>query len=407
MRRESRREDAIAVHGGVRDGKSQSRRRGKQQDGSVTPASAGPEDQSRVKATGPLQGTGHKNAFSETQIDGCAWDGYIDSRDLAIILELQKDGRQSDARISRQLGTSEVTIRKRISRLIGEGTIRVVAAPVPWMVGYCVDARIGLRVDLSRVKQILEQLVGMATVHFVALTAGRHNIMISVAFRSPHELSDFLANDLSTVPGIFRSDTFVTLETRKRQHDILQPVRKAAHRLRQKTARVSATGATPVRTTGKMIDRADCDIIVELQRDARQSDATLARKLALSEATVRRRIKRLIGDHVIEVVPAMLPAKVGYVTSAHIGLQVSPAMLDAVLGRLVEMPRVHTVVLTAGEFDILAWASFVSPSELSSFIRNDISSISGVLRTETMIDLDIKKMELGILPSQSATEASG
>lgn len=320
--------------------------------------------------------------------------GEIDSRDRAIILELQKDARQSDAQIARTLDMSENTVRKRISRLISEGVFRLSAATNPWKVGYAVEARISIRVDLSKIGRIMEQLAAMPRISFLAVTTGRYNILISVTFRSPEELFKFLTVDLSGVPGIFRADTSLILETRKRQFDILQEERKEDNNCGRTGHRVNAA----IPPSGVIsIDGRDHDIVVELQRDARQSDATIARTLGLNEGTVRRHINRLIGDGVITIAPIIQPAKVGYPIPAHIGLQVDLKMIDYVLDRLTAMPRIHFLASTAGEFDVLMWATFRSPWELYDFTKKDLSSVPGVIRSETLVNVEVKKMEWGIL----------
>lgn len=326
--------------------------------------------------------------------------GEIDSRDYSIILELQKDARQSDAQIARTLDLSENTIRKRISRLISEGIVRISAATDPAKVGYFVEARIAIRADLSKIGKILQQLAAMHSVSFLAVTTGRYNILISVTFRSPGDLFHFLTVDVSGVTGIFRADTSLVLETRKRRYDILQDWHPEIPSPRD----TQSLGMPRSSATSQVnIDNLDHDIIVELQRDARQTDATIARTLKFNEGTVRRRINRLIENNVIVIAPIIQPGKVGYSFPAHIGIQVDPKMLDYVLDRLTVMPRVHFVASTAGEFDILIWATFRSPWELYDFTKKDLSLVPGVKRSETLVNIEVTKMEWGILEPRPGT----
>lgn len=53
----------------------------------------------------------------------------------------------------------------------------------------------------------------------------------------------------------------------------------------------------------RVIDGVDCQIIRMLQHDGRMTNIEIARKLSLSEATVRARMKRLIEDEVIRLWP--------------------------------------------------------------------------------------------------------
>ncbi len=284
--------------------------------------------------------------------------------------------------------------------MISEGILRISAATNPTKVGYLVEARIAIRVDLSKIGKILQQLTAMPRISFLAVTTGKYNILISVTFRSAEELFNFLTVDLSGVSGIFRADASLILETRKRRYDILQPRQPETKETPNLPFRIINS---PPSASSTGIDNLDHDIIVELQRDARQPDATIARTLGFNEGTVRRRINRLVEKEVIVITPIIQPGKVGYSIAADIGIQVDLTMLDYVLDRLTTMPRVHFVASTAGEFDILIWATLSSPWDLYDFIKKDLSLVPGVKRSETWVNIEVKKMEWGILEPRSRT----
>ena len=53
----------------------------------------------------------------------------MDELDQRIIGHLQMDGRASNAALARELGVTEGTIRRRVSRLIQEDVISIAAVP--------------------------------------------------------------------------------------------------------------------------------------------------------------------------------------------------------------------------------------------------------------------------------------
>ncbi|MEW6034840.1 MAG: Lrp/AsnC family transcriptional regulator [Chloroflexota bacterium] len=332
----------------------------------------------------------------------------IDDRDYAIILELQEDARQSDARIARKTGISEASVRRRISRMIRDGVIRIAAVTSPWKTGYNVPAFIGICVELSRLEQVLKALTAMPRVHFIGTVAGRYDIVIWATFRSPQELAEFGKKDLAAVRGITRTEAMITLEITKREQKILSDNRSATGTGDRQTGPVEALGAEAADPSPEAFDERDYRLMVELQRDARQSDAQVSRKLGISEATVRRRIHRLIQRGIISIAPVITPYAVGYSTAAFIVLRCRLSSLDEVLERLSAMPRVHFVSLVTGRFDVLAWGTFRSPRELTKFIKRDLSALPGVVSSETFINLEICKRDLGLLPPRPAehTEAS-
>lgn len=329
----------------------------------------------------------------------------IDERDRKIILELQRDARQSDARIARKTGISEASVRRRIARLIEDRVVRIMAVTSPWKVGYVVPAFIGISAELSRLDQVLEALTAMPRLHYVGLVTGQFDIIVWATFRSARDLADFVKRDLSCIPGIIKTETMITLEISKREQGILVDGLEDE----DKRALESGTAIPPDRhgydLEPEAFDDIDYRLMVELQQDARQSDAQVSRKLGLSEATVRRRIIRLIDRGIIAISAVITPYAVGYTTVAFICLRGSPRCLEKIMEKLADMPRVHFLSFITGRFDVLAWATFRSPQELTEFVKQELSSIPGVTGSETFINLEINKRDLNILPADSSKPA--
>jgi Lrp/AsnC family transcriptional regulator for asnA, asnC and gidA len=144
-----------------------------------------------------------------------------------------------------------------------------------------------------------------------------------------------------------------------------------------------------------LLDKVDQDIIATLRQNARQSNTEIARKLGISEASVRRRIGRLVSEGVVHLTAIPNPQKMGYNAVAFIGMDVPLGQMDAVATELATRPEVQFVSTTTGRYDIFIWALFKSAGDLHNFLRNDLANIKGITQTETFINLDIKKRFLG------------
>lgn len=143
------------------------------------------------------------------------------------------------------------------------------------------------------------------------------------------------------------------------------------------------------------LDSLDQQLISLLQANGRASNIELAKQIGVSEGTIRRRFRTLIKDKIIKVVAIPDPAKLGRSTSALVGLQVDPAEVDPVANKLAGIHEVQYVSVTTGAFDIFVWVALGSPEELSSFLRLQVGSIPGVRRTETFVNLSIRKNPAG------------
>ena len=143
------------------------------------------------------------------------------------------------------------------------------------------------------------------------------------------------------------------------------------------------------------LDELDDKLINLLQSNGRASNIELAKQIGVSEGTIRLRFRNLIKDEVIRVVAIPDPAKMGRGTTAVIALQVEPSEVDPVATKLSQIPEVQYVSVTTGAFDVFLWVALASPEELSSFLRLQVGGISGVRRTETFVNLSIRKNPSG------------
>jgi Lrp/AsnC family transcriptional regulator for asnA, asnC and gidA len=145
------------------------------------------------------------------------------------------------------------------------------------------------------------------------------------------------------------------------------------------------------------MDELDRKIIALLQMDGRASNAKIAREVGVSEGTVRRRLRRLIEDDVVNVVAVPNLEKLGYATTALIGLQTGPGKSDSVADSIANLQEAHYVAVTTGAYDVFVWAGLESAESLGNFLRTRIGIIDGVQRTETFVNLSIKKRTYGLV----------
>jgi Lrp/AsnC family transcriptional regulator for asnA, asnC and gidA len=131
------------------------------------------------------------------------------------------------------------------------------------------------------------------------------------------------------------------------------------------------------------LDDTDLRIIRLLQSDGRMSNVDVARALGISEATVRKRVDRLLTEKVIRVVAVPdLPA-VGYPVVTLITLRVDLAQVESVSRALADLPEVRWVSYATGEYDLALEAAFSSDEELVSFLTEQLAAIAGILSAST------------------------
>ena len=145
------------------------------------------------------------------------------------------------------------------------------------------------------------------------------------------------------------------------------------------------------------MDELDRKIIGVLQLDGRASNAKITREAGVSEDKVRRRLHHLIQDDVVKVIAVPNLEKLGYATTALIGLQTDPGKSDSVAEAVANLDEAHYVAITTGAYDVFVWVGLDSVDSLVALLGTKIGVIDEVQRTETFVNLAIKKGTYGMV----------
>jgi Lrp/AsnC family transcriptional regulator, regulator for asnA, asnC and gidA len=132
-----------------------------------------------------------------------------------MIALLQKDGRLGIQSLARKLGVSDVTARRKLRRLLGDGIVQIVAAVDPFQIGFESPVIIGLKIDRAHIDEIAAKLCSHPSIRFVAAATGKVDLIIEVVAASNHELAEFVLGYLASIPGIFDTETSLVLRIYK------------------------------------------------------------------------------------------------------------------------------------------------------------------------------------------------
>ena len=151
-----------------------------------------------------------------------------------------------------------------------------------------------------------------------------------------------------------------------------------------------------------VLDSVDRQIIRILQRDGRTSNVEIARQIGISEATVRKRLDRLVSAQAIRITAVPDAVSAGFSTIAFLTLSVELARANQIADEISRMPEVRTIHLTTGGTELLVEAWFTSSDHLLRFMTEHVGGISGIRRTATIHVLKTVKDGSGwILPYAS------
>ena len=132
---------------------------------------------------------------------------HLDATERRMVELLQQDGRLTVAQLARALGVTEVTARRKLKRLLGDGIMRIVATVDPFDVGYETPVIIGLKVERGKLGAVAERLSQLPQVRYVGVSTGRVDLIVEVVTRTNQDLAAFLLSELAEIEGITDSET--------------------------------------------------------------------------------------------------------------------------------------------------------------------------------------------------------
>ena len=132
-------------------------------------------------------------------------------------------------------------------------------------------------------------------------------------------------------------------------------------------------------------DELDLQLIELLSRDARVSNRKIAAELGVTEGTVRGRIKRLQQDRLIAFTAITGLEMAEKSRLAFISVQAEVGSVRKIAGQISVLPLINAVMITMGQFNILAMCLFDELDSLVEVASDRILAIPGVHHVETSI----------------------
>jgi DNA-binding Lrp family transcriptional regulator len=171
---------------------------------------------------GPWQGV--TQALSAAQLallakpaqPGPHGDAAPQPEDEALLTELARDGRTSNAAIAAAIHWHESTVRRRIDELRRAGLLHFEVDLDTRGLGMTVHTVFWLSVEPARLDEVGRMLAGQPEVPFAAATTGPTNLVASAHFRDTRHLYQYLTGELASLPGMRSVETVPIIRTLKR-----------------------------------------------------------------------------------------------------------------------------------------------------------------------------------------------
>jgi DNA-binding Lrp family transcriptional regulator len=301
----------------------------------------------------------------------------MDELDRRLIIELQKDPRQSNRRLAQSLDIDEHTVRRRIENLILSRSAILTVLPNLKMLGYPIRVYMLLEVEPARIDEISKQLCQMSQFGFVSHCTGFAKFYVRGDFTSLDSMVKFTNDVLGDIQGIVSVETMIECQKLKNtyyHHRMTQPAQPVVQQLE-----------------GLCLNKIDRSLITQLQKNARAPLKELARVVGVSQMTIHRRIKDLVNSRTIEYVAIPNIEDIGYSTISYARLQVKPDMITDVAKSVSHYPQTHYVGVISGPTQILVGMFALSPQVISEFVISELSKIDGIVKIESFAFFEVLK----------------
>ncbi len=136
------------------------------------------------------------------------------------------------------------------------------------------------------------------------------------------------------------------------------------------------------------IDQVDSKIICLLQKDGRMANTEIAKKVGVTEATVRNRLQRLVKNEVFQIVAVCDPFKIGFQIMGNIKISMQPGKSEHVISELKKNQELWYIALVSGTSDLDVEFLVESMEHLRELLHEKINKIEGVTSTQTSFLLD-------------------
>ena len=142
----------------------------------------------------------------------------------------------------------------------------------------------------------------------------------------------------------------------------------------------------------KPLDETDREIISHLQYDGRMPFTEIANKIGISEGAVRRRVKILTEEGMLQIVGIVEPQFLDWNAAGMIGVNVQAGTIEDAAAEIAQFPEVSYLFMASGGFDLFIEVYCRDREHFVNFLNEKLQRVPGVSRTETFMILKMYKL---------------
>jgi Lrp/AsnC family transcriptional regulator for asnA, asnC and gidA len=342
----------------------------------------------------------------------------IDEIDVRILRILLKNPRTSFAKIAKDCGILDGTIRNRFMRLEESGVITGAIMQVnPKSLGYNCIGILLIQTD-AKETNVFEFLKNFQNIIGNIQLIGGYNILSIAALKNVDELA-YLKEHVKSHPNIINVDECIWIDVTRMDHpenliiepsDGLPPITELLPKDEKHKPSITHLHVDSELTeennfkTDNKLDKIDLQIIRILSKNGRMPFRKIAEKVDISTQSVIRRYNKFRKSVVPYSSITLDLRKLGYIFSAIFLIKVSHQhQIAKVFDEILRIPNVIVAYKCLGIFDLVVLGPFTNFEQLLK-LKQEISKTPGVTQIELVLDKTFSNWPLNLfaplLPNQ-------
>lgn len=284
----------------------------------------------------------------------------LDAVDDGIIAALYKDPQATNKSIAATLGISETNVAQRIRAMSDGNFMRVVAHRDVFSGGYAFMCFADIDVS-GDIKETAMKIAACNDVISVSQCLGSPQLFVNVRARDRHHLNETLFETIGNLGAIERIRSNTCLRIVKFTSDY-----------------GDLSTALPA-SAFDLGEGRDASIARMLLEDGRVSNREIARRLEISEGSVRQRLKKMYDSKEMRLGVVRDPFRMNQSSVALIRIASQPRKSKAITDALCDLPQASFVGRVTGEFDVWALVQAQDQPEIARICDEFQVGIEGVV----------------------------
>ena len=136
---------------------------------------------------------------------------HLDETDKAIIRALRSDPLTPNSGLAAVVGASEMTIARRLKRLVNDRLIKVTVQRDMRPLGYSLVAFADIHVEGGAVETVGDALADLPEAYSVSYMVGHPQIIVMIMARSNAHLFEIVNERVATIEGVKQTDISIVL----------------------------------------------------------------------------------------------------------------------------------------------------------------------------------------------------